>query len=435
MSLRQHKDTIVAAATPSGKSALALVRISGDNAIAYVARLLPDPAKLFAAPGHTALYTDLISDTDDITQRKLDDVVIVVFRAPHSFTGEDLIEISSHGSPVIVQQIVDHLLAKGCRQALPGEFSQRAFFNGKISLEQAELIDTKISAESLGELRGSEKAIQEKYQRIRALYDALIALLAKINAQIDFGESDDISFEDLGEDRQMAIERIDGLINLAAIRSANAAHLSIALIGPPNVGKSSLFNALLKYERSIVSETPGTTRDYLESFLPIEGFRVKLIDTAGIRKTGESIEAKGIEFTHKVSRDADILIYVTDPGTRELRPELADLVVHSKSDLDGYAQGIAVSSTTGAGLLNLHTEISELVRSRTAESTGISLSDSEASLLQSMRARLAAMDAQPDLALAAEDLRSVIDGAAQLLGTNISEDTLNHIFLKMCIGK
>jgi tRNA modification GTPase len=431
VSLRQHQDTIVAAATPSGKSALALVRVSGNDAIKHVAKLLPDPTKLLVAPGRTTIYTDLISDNDGI----IDDAVIVVFRAPHSFTGEDLIEISAHGSPLIVQQIVDRLLSLGCRQALPGEFSQRAFFAGKISLEEAELIDTKISAESIGELRGSERAIQEKYKRIRVLYEALIALLAKINAQIDFGESDDISFDDLADDREGAIERIDGLINLAAIRSANAAHLSIALIGPPNVGKSSLFNALLKYERSIVSETPGTTRDYLESFLPIEGFRVKLIDTAGIRQAGESIEAKGIEFTHEISRKADILLYLTDPETRNLQPEVADLVVHNKSDLDGFSKGIAVSATTGAGLLNLHTRISGLVRSRTADASGISLSDSEVSLLQAMKSKMASVDTEADLTLAAEDLRVVIESASQLLGTNINEDTLNHIFLKMCIGK
>ena len=205
MSFRQHQDTIVAAATPSGKSALALLRISGNDAIAHAAALLPDPPRLFVAPGRSTVYTDLISGNDDI----IDDVVIAVFRAPHSFTGEDLIEISSHGSPVIVEQIVQRLLELGCRQALPGEFSQRAFFAGKISLEQAELIDTKIAAESIGELRGSEKAIQEKYQRIRALYDSLIALLAKINAQIDFGESDDISFDDLDQDRAESMGQIE----------------------------------------------------------------------------------------------------------------------------------------------------------------------------------------------------------------------------------
>ncbi len=431
MSLRQHQDTIVAAATPSGKSALALVRVSGSDAISHVAKMLPDPEKLFVAQGRSTIYTNLITDNDDI----IDDVVIVVFRAPKSFTGEDLVEISAHGSAVIVQQIVDRLLSLGCRQALPGEFSRRAFFSGKISLEQAELIDTKIASESIGELRGSEKAIQEKYQRIRELYDSLMAILAKVNAQIDFGESDDISFDDLGSDRKAAIGQIDGLIKQASIRSVNAAHLSIALIGPPNVGKSSLFNALLKFERSIVSDTPGTTRDYLESFLPMEGFRVKLIDTAGIREADEQIEAKGIELTHEVSKNADILVYLTDPDTRSAAPAIADLIVHNKSDLDGFIGGLAVSATTGHGLLNLHSRISEIVKSRSAESSGISMSGSEISLLQKMRDKLASLESQADLTLAAEDLRSVIDSASELLGTNINEDTLNHIFLKMCIGK
>ena len=259
--------------------------------------------------------------------------------------------------------------------------------------------------------------------------------MAKVNAQIDFGESDDISYDDLGQNYQEAVGQIDELIRQAGIRSANAAHLSIALIGPPNVGKSSLFNALLKYERSIVSDTPGTTRDYLESFLPIEGHRVKLIDTAGIREAGEHIEAKGIQFTREISQRADILVYLTDPETRLATPAVADIIVHNKSDLDGFSDGLAVSATTGDGLLDLHTRISEIVKSRTAEGSGMSLSSSEISLLQQMRDKLGSIDAQTDLTLAAEDLRSVIDTASQLLGTNINEDTLNHIFLKMCIGK
>jgi tRNA modification GTPase len=431
MSLRQHQDTIVAAATPSGKSALALVRVTGCDAIKVVGSLCREPLRLYAALGGSTVYVDLVDSGSSV----IDDVVLSVFRAPRSFTGEDLVEISCHGSPVIVQQIVNALLATGCRQALPGEFSQRAFFNGKISIEQAELIDSRIAAESVGELRGSERAIQEKYERLRALYDNLIALLAKINAQIDFGESDDIAFDDLTEDRNDLVRVVEELIHQASVRSANAGHISIALVGPPNVGKSSLFNAMLKFERSIVSDTPGTTRDYLESFLPIEGFRIKLIDTAGIREASESIEARGIGFTHEVRKRADVVMYLTDPDSRSSQPEGTDLVIHNKSDIDGWQEGIAVSAKSGAGLEKLHTHLVELVRRANSEASGILLTTGEMSLLEKMRSGLKAMDLTGDLTLAAEDLRLVIDNAAQLLGTNINEDTLNHIFQRMCIGK
>lgn len=431
MSLRQHQDTIVAAATPSGKSALALIRVSGPDAINRVASLISDPSKVYVALGRSTVYVDVL----DMEGTLVDDVVLSIFRAPKSFTGEDLIEISCHGSGVIVQEIVGLLLENGCRQALPGEFSQRAFFNSKISIEQAELIDTRIASESIGELRGSERAIHEKYQRLRELYDTLISFLAKINAQIDFGESDDIHFSDLGSDRDALVHLTNTLIHQASIRSANAGYLSIALVGPPNVGKSSLFNALLQFERSIVSDIPGTTRDYLESFLPIEGFRIKLIDTAGIRDANESIEARGIAYTHEVRKRADVVLYLTDPLSRTSQSDDSDLIVHNKSDMDAWGEGISVSAKTGAGLDRLHTKLVELIKSATSESTGISLSTHELSLLEKMRTGLKVMDLSTDLTLAAEDLRLVIDNAAQLLGTNINEDTLNHIFLKMCIGK
>jgi tRNA modification GTPase len=430
MILRQHTDTIVAAATPSGKSALAITRLSGPDALAIVGRIVSDPLDLYSARGNTCLYTDVLSDGS-----VLDDVVITVFRSPRSFTGEDLIEISSHGSIVITSRLVQLLLGNGARQALPGEFSQRAYYNGKISLERAELISARIEAETSGELRGAERALKEKYDRLLAVYDGLIAILAKINAEIDFGESDDLAFLDLEEDRSAVLKAVQELLDLVRTRAANAAYLTVALVGPPNVGKSSLFNALLNYERSIVSETPGTTRDYVEAFINIEGFRVKLVDTAGIRSADEPIEARGIELGREASAQADLTLQLTEPFSRSQHAEQGAILVHNKSDLDDWDSGLAISARTGQGLEVLHQLIVDRCRDQIEEHSPVRMSEAELDLLSQIWDQVHALDLNRDIVMVAEDLRLVISHASQLLGTNINEDTLNHIFLKMCIGK
>lgn len=431
MILRQHQDTIVAVATPGSKSALAIVRMTGPDAIRILGSCVADKPALFVARGNSTIYTNIVNRNDD----SIDDVVISVFRAPRSFTGEDLIEVSCHGSQVIVSEIVSSLLANGARQALPGEFSERAFFNGKLTLERAELIDAKIAAESKGELRGAERLIQKKFQRLRDIYDSLIALLAKINAQIDFGESDDLSFPELQDDRSAVLAQISDLIARANTRSANAAYLTVALVGPPNVGKSSLFNSLLSYERSIVSDTPGTTRDYLEAFVNIGDFRVKIVDTAGIRQGEGEIESRGIAMGQDVSRSADLVLRLTDPDSRRSEPGKDEVLVHNKADLDRWRDPLAVSARTGAGLPELHRLILSRCEDLFAENSSLALGEHELQLLNAMRSTLASVDLDGDLVMIAEDLRTTILQSSQLLGTNINEDTLNHIFLKMCIGK
>lgn len=430
MILRQHSDTIVAAATPSGKSALAIIRLSGRDAIAIVARCIRDPLSLFAARGNTSIYTDVIQD-----DRFIDDVVVTVFRAPRSFTGEDLVEITAHGSPVVSGQILQLANSLGARQAVPGEFTLRAYFNGKVSLEDAELINARIQAESQGELRGVERALKDKYDRLRAVYDGLISILAKVNAEIDFGESDDLEFLDLEGDREAVTQAIRDILDLVVNKSLNTGYLSVALVGPPNVGKSSLFNALLNYERSIVSDIPGTTRDYVESFIDVEGFRVKLVDTAGIRETSENLEAKGIELGRSASAYADLVLQLTEPGSRDTEILPGATSVHNKSDLDDWSDGLTVSAKTGGGLDRLHALILDRCREQIEENSPIRMSEEEIRLLRSMESKLSTLELRRDPAIIAEDLRLLIDNASQLLGTNINEDTLNHIFQKMCIGK
>ncbi len=431
MSILFSSDTIVASATPELKSALAIIRISGNDAIRFTATLLREPEVLWSARSSTSLYTSIV----DQAGIEVDDVIVNVYRAPRSFTGEELVEITCHGSPLISNKILDLLRLSGARMAEPGEFSRRAFLHGKITLEDSEIIQARIASESVGQLRGAQLAIHQKYDRFREVYQAILEILALVNAQIDFGESDDIQISGLPEHIARLEAIIGGLLNLNEAHKLNSGYFTIALIGPPNVGKSSLFNKLLEFERSIVSEVPGTTRDYLEAFIRVGDHKIKIIDTAGLRQTTEAIEARGIELGKSANELADLSILLTDPSTRHQAAESADLVVHNKRDLDAWANGLTISAMTGDGVLDLQKAIVNRLSEYEAGRSALEISTSERSTLERALNWIQSASTVKELPLLAEDLRSAAQDVAALLGLNISEDTLNHIFLKMCIGK
>jgi tRNA modification GTPase len=419
-------DTIAAISTAEARAALAIVRISGSDAIAILSRTIRDPESLWIARGGESLYTE-IGDIDDI--------VIHVFRAPRSYTGDDLCEITAHGSPVIARQILDLLVKSGAREAEPGEFSRRAFFNGKIGLEEVELIAIKAEADSDQYLRGSELALHEKFERLGNAYDVLISLVAAVDAEIDFGDSDHIQIVDFDDRKQTVIANLEKLIRDSTTRRENVGYFTLALTGPPNVGKSSIFNALLNYERSIVSETPGTTRDYVEAFINVDGFRVKLLDTAGLREAEESIEARGIAMGTAAAQHADISLRVTDPSDRNPVIPNDSVYLHNKIELDNWNEGLSVSALSGAGLRALHDWISNEVRSRSGQFNQISLNEGEMTKLESVLSDLESTEASEDPALLSDGLRNASLKIADLLGLNPSSDSLNYIFAKMCIGK
>jgi len=419
-------DTIAAISTAEARAALAIVRISGDDSIAILSKVIHDPESLWVARGGESIYTEL---------GDIDDVVIHVLRAPRSYTGEDLCEITAHGSPVIARQILKLLVANGAREAEPGEFSRRAFFNGKIGLEEAELVAIKAEADSDQYLRGSELALHEKFERLRNVYDTLISLIAAVDAEIDFGDSDQIHVADFEERKQSVIGNLQKLVQDSTTRRENAGYFTLALTGPPNVGKSSIFNALLNYERSIVSETPGTTRDYVEAFINVEGFRIKLLDTAGLREAEESIEARGIKMGETAARHADISLRVTDPSDRT--PPIAEGIayLHNKIDLDNWNKGLSVSALTGAGFQALHEWIENDMRLRSGALNQISLNVAEVNKLEVVLRILESTKTTDDPALLSDDLRNASLQIADLLGLNPGSDSLNYIFSKMCIGK
>jgi tRNA modification GTPase len=429
MSEFELRDTIVALSTPRGKSGLAVVRLSGVDAVSIVGNTIADRARLFIAPAGAAFHSTLLDTSGNV----LDDVVLTVFRAPHSYTGEDLVEISTHGSEAIIDTLLVQMASLGCRIAEPGEFSRRAFYNGKLSIEQVELLQSKLDAVDLASLRGGSLAIREKFDVLRHAYDSVIGILAQVDAHIDFGESDDVAVEALEARLTSALESLESLLRRAGTKVANQAHFSVAIVGPPNVGKSSLFNALLNFDRSIVSEIPGTTRDYLEAFIDLEGHKIKLVDTAGDRLSTETIESEGIERGRGARRAADIALLVTDPQSRNADAVAGELLVHNKADLDKWSHGISICSMSGEGLEDLRSKLLSVVKMM--DPMGQSISIAEVSSLQRVVNALKNSIVEQDLPLLAELLRQAISELATLLGFNVSEDTLNHIFQQMCIGK
>ena len=429
MSLGLFHDTVAAISTPGGTSALAVVRISGPDAIGISGRIIRDKDSLLVCRSSSSVYTEILSG-----EKLIDDVVILVHRAPRSFTSEDLCEITSHGSPVIAREILSMLISNGARQAEPGEFSRRAFFNGKIGIEDAQLISIKAEAQSDRELRGAERAIHEKFERLHFAYESLIGIIALVDAEIDFGESDDIQVSGFEARLSSVRDILSSLVQGSANRSLNAGFYSVALVGPPNVGKSSIFNALLSYERSLVSEIPGTTRDYVEAFIDVGGFRVKLIDTAGDREAEEILESRGIELGRAASVRADISLRVTDPSNRAPEDD-GELLLHNKIDLDGWSEGLSISAKTGAGIPDLHAWLAGRLGERASEFSQVSLSQSERGTLVSILEKLDRLSLELEPAILSEELRLISSDLSKLLGMNVSADSLDYIFSRMCIGK
>ncbi len=431
MSLSTLHDTICALSTPPGKSAIAVMRITGSDAIKISATCISDPDKIFTSRGGDSIYTNVI----DENKNHIDDVIVTVFRAPHSYTGEDLVEIHTHGSTLIIDLLQHLLQSSGARLAEAGEFSRRAYMNGKISLEELETLALRIDASSERSLSKVQSFVKKKYERLRLIYASLIALLAQVNAQIDFGESDHVVVDGLEEQVKDLRSSLQLYIDQASNRSANKGYYSIALTGPPNVGKSSLFNALLKYERSIVSDIPGTTRDYLEAFIILDGFRIKLIDTAGLREASEEIESIGIALGKSATEEADLTLRVTDPEVRGTSALQGEVLLHNKCDLDNCKLPLSVSAITNAGLDELLQFLKVQLINFDSQFSGYSISDSERSLITEVLRILEKVMSFDDITLLAEDIRKASDIIASLLGYNIGEDSLNHIFMKMCIGK
>jgi tRNA modification GTPase len=341
------QETIVAIATPTGEGAIGIVRLSGKGCISLVDDFFP--ARTLVQSEARRAWFGILTDEEG---RAIDEVVVTLYRAPASYTGEDSVEISCHGSPFILSRVVQLCLDAGARMAAPGEFSQRAFLNGKLDLSQAEAVADLIASQSaaahriaLHQLRGGVS------NEIKDLRQKLIDFASLIELELDFGE-EDVEFADRAQLRDL-VEKIRARITqlTTSFRLGNAIKLGITTViaGRPNAGKSTLLNALLNEERAIVSDIPGTTRDTIEETLNIGGVTFRLVDTAGIREASDTIEAIGVERAIERVRTGQLLVYVfdvieTDPATlaadldRLYREDLQLVVVANKMDLNPYTK-------------------------------------------------------------------------------------------------
>ena len=450
-------DTIAAIATGMSVSAIGIVRVSGDNAIEYAARLFrPNSGKSLSDCGEHRLVYGKVTDTKGET---LDLGLCVISRAPNSYTGENTAEFQCHGSPVVLRAVLDALFALGARQALPGEFTKRAFLNGKMELTAAEAVADIIDAETAesaknaaGQLSG---AMDEKLSRI---YSELADISSHYHAVLDYPDEDIEPFV-LGnylETMKGIAKALERLLSTFERGRLMRSGIPAVIAGKPNVGKSSLMNALLGYDRAIVTRVPGTTRDTIEEKLRIGGLCLRLTDTAGIRETDDLVESIGVERSRQALGSASLVIAVidgsTEPDTEDLEilrtAEKAEkgIVILSKRDISEKECAIKtvlpvvrVSSVTGEGLEELEKTIAEmfplpdvpageiLTNSRHAEAAGRALDYMNAAIEAMTEGRT------PDIVLT--ETEGAMQAIGELNGRTIREDVTNRIFERFCVGK
>lgn len=435
--------TICAMATASG-GAIGIIRVSGPMAIECVGRIFVGKRKgldLSIAAGYTVHYGTIVAKTDDTDGNRpfvIDDVLVTIFRAPHSYTGEDSVEISCHGSSYVIQKILSLLISEGCAMAEPGEYTKRAFLNGKLDLTQAEAVADVIASQTESQHRIAMRQMRGSVSgRLGELRDKLLEMTSLLELELDFSE-EDVEFADrqkLSVLTKDIKEEIDRLAKSFADGNAIKNGVPVAIIGPPNVGKSTLLNALLGEDKAIVSDIQGTTRDVIEDTVTIDGVLFRFLDTAGIRHTKDSIERLGIERTMKAASSASIIISVNEPGI-----PFADISIGSGQHVIHVTNKTSTfQAVNGIGLEWLCQRLTDCVP-RT---------DTSSVLITNMRHKQALDCALSDISLAenalacsvtgdlvAEHLRQCLYHLSSILGGSITpDDVLKNIFSHFCIGK
>jgi tRNA modification GTPase len=440
------EDTIVAISTPMGRSGIGVIRLSGSEAGSIAGRFLKLKTPL--AHQHAA-----VGQWQDTNGEIVDDVVAVLFRSPHSYTGEDLVEISAHGNPLILNRIVCMAQAAGARIANPGEFTLRAVAHGKMDLLQAEavrnFIDAQTDLQARVALQQMSGALSKK---LAPLKSELVDVIAHLEAGIDFAE-DDVEIPDAGPMAQrlsqvgMALEKLQ---ETYAFGKRLNVGIRVVIAGRPNVGKSSLFNRLVAAERAIVTEVPGTTRDVVSEAANIDGIPILFFDTAGVRQTTDPVESIGVTRTLETLSEADLALFVVDGSTPlseedhrvgEAVRDIPRLVVANKCDLGRSDAGLAVSAKTGEGLEALRNAIRDFAVGGRGESVGESVltsarqSDAVLRAIGALQAGETALRAGTPHEMALLDLYAGLSALNELTGETTTEDILGRIFSTFCIGK
>ena len=451
-------DTICAIATRAG-GALSVIRVSGANAVAYTDRIFQSASgkRLAESKANTLHYGTLHTLADASGAREaIDDVVVSLWRAPHSYTGDDVVEISCHGSQYIAQNIIQALIACGCRQAEPGEYTMRAYLNGKMDLSQAEAVADLIAANNkashdlaVSQLKGH---FSSELQRLR---QQLLKLTSLLELELDFSDHEDLEFADRSEINDLSTEIFEKLRTLCeSFKTGQALKqgIPVAIVGKTNVGKSTLLNQLLNEDKAIVSDIDGTTRDIIDGMASINGVTFRFVDTAGIRTTDDAIEKIGIERAYEQIAKAAIVVWMIDgKPTKADRDDMARrtegkplIVVHNKADLSAETfvdNEVAISAKRNENI--------QLLKEKIMEAANIPEIDENTIMVTNMRHFEALHKAMTDLQrvidglasglpsdLLAEDLRLCLEDLADITGGQItSQETLNNIFQHFCIGK
>lgn len=436
------EDTIAAVATPPGEGAIAMVRVSGPGSREILARIFQSRAAELEP--RRATFGRIVDGEETVDQ-----VVVTAYRAPASFTGEEMVEICCHGGILLAAKILELVLRHGARAADPGEFSQRAFFNGKIDLTRAEAIMDIIRARTPLALRAAAQQLEGRLgSEILSLRDSTLETVAHIEAFIDFPEE--------GIDPatgRLLLEKIANLLSRTSVLLATADEgrilregVRVAIAGKPNAGKSSLLNRLLGMDRAIVSEIPGTTRDTIEETACLRGILHRLTDTAGLRATSDPVEREGVARAERALEAADLVLHVFDASSEEIPAALRgnEILVANKSDLPCPVPppgAIPVSCATGAGfdqLLDAMAEAAGLRHLASGQSLA-AINSRHKALLESTRTALEAafalVEANEPPELAAIELRTALDFLGRIVGNAGTEDILGEIFSRFCIGK
>lgn len=450
-------DAIVALSTAAGRSAIGVIRVSGPDALS-IARSLVGDENLSLHPGQVALHSIKLVGRAEILDRAL----LTYFQAPNSYTGEDVLEVSCHGSPVILRQVIDLILLSGGRMAEPGEFTLRAFSNGKLNLTQAVAVRDLINARTAQAARQAIRQLKgELSLRLQPTKEKLIQMIVKLESALEFVEDDlpQLEKESLLENVSELIVELTKLAGTFDVGHLLRDGLKVTIVGRPNVGKSSLFNRLVEYDRAIVTEVPGTTRDSLSESIILQGVPVVLTDTAGVRESSDRIERLGVERSRQSLADADLVLVVVD-GSEELTVDDRDVlseaaavrhvIVRNKSDLpsfgsesesfDSDAVTIDVSALSHTGLEELRAAIISPFGLAESIDSGLLVTDArQHDLLRRAVSELESssklMDEGASEELIVLGLHNGLGFIGQITGETTTEEILTEIFSTFCIGK
>lgn len=458
----QGVPTIAAISTPLGTGAIGIVRMTGPRAVEICDEVFRGKKQLASVRSHTLNYGTI---HDPKTGDLIDEVLVGIMRAPSTYTREDIVEVNCHGGPVAQQKILTLFLDRGARLATPGEFTRRAFLNGRIDLAQAESVAQIVSAKTEASLKVAMAQLEGSLSReIKSIRRDVIGVLAAVEADIDFSEEEDI--EELNRndtEKHLALikERLDELVESAFVGRVLSQGVRTAIVGKPNVGKSSLLNSLLMRERAIVTEIPGTTRDTIEEIINVRGIPLQLIDTAGLRPAGDEVEQIGVERSRRAMKEADLILCLFDGSSREddhdrallttVPPEKTVYVINKADKFRGRqpefnqallpAEPVIISALTRQGLRKLKEKIAEFVLGGALPPLAGPIVTHERHRRLLAEASKAVARAQQGLRvglgeeLIAEELRSALSSLGEITGEEIVEDLLDVIFQEFCIGK